>query len=526
MFIKENIKKVGNKIYTTTLLVEGYRENGKVKHNTISNLTKWPSILVDELKKIIKGGKVDLLDDLENEQGKAIGALYVLHQIAKKMGIIKVLGSSNFSKLVQVMIYGRILNQGSRLSLVSWQNDEAIPEVIGIKRFNEDQLYYAMDWLYENQDKIERDLFKHRSGKVTSNFYLYDVTSSYLEGLKNELAEYGYNRDGKRGKKQIVVGLLTDDEGMPVAIRVFKGNTQDPKTVETQLGALTKQFNVENLIFVGDRGMIKKDQQKEISSKENWYWITAITKPQINTLLKEGKIQLELLQEEIAEVVDGNIRYIIRRNPIRAGEIKNNRNDILSKFKEEVDKKNKYLKEHTRAEVSIAEKNLNSWISRRKLGDCVTISTTDRTIKFEIINENVIKKGELDGCYIIKTNVPNEIAGKEAIHSRYKDLAEVEQDFRNLKTFLLELRPIFHRKATRTRALAFIAMLALMITKFFDKETLNLGVAIEYKLRTLDRIQYTTFKLMQNIVKKIPNKLSLDQEQILSKLNISLPRFL
>ena len=328
MFIKENIKKVGNKKYTTTLLVEGYRENGKVKHSTIANLTKGPSMLIDELKKIIKGGKVDLLDDLESEQGKAIGALYVLHQIAKKIGIIKVFGNSIFSKLVQVMIYGRILNQGSRLSLVSWQNDESIEEVIGATKFNEDQLYYAMDWLYNNQYKIESDLFKLRYKSEMPNIYLYDVTSSYLEGLKNELAEYGYNRDGKKGKKQIVVGLLADSEGMPIAVRVFKGNTQDPKTVETQLEALTKQFNVKNLIFVGDRGMIKRDQQNEISSRENWYWITAITKPQINTLLREGKIQLELLTEEIAEVIDGNIRYIIRRNPIRAIDIKKNRNDI------------------------------------------------------------------------------------------------------------------------------------------------------------------------------------------------------
>jgi hypothetical protein len=162
MFIKNNIKKVGDKIYSSTLLVEGYKENGNVKHNTLANLTHWPKEVVDEFKKILKGGKVNMLDDLEEEQGKAIGAIYVFREIAREIGMIKALGNDNKARLTLAMIFGRILNQGSRFSLVSWQNDEALHEVIGLDEFNEDQLYYAMDWLYENQEQIEKKIFTYR----------------------------------------------------------------------------------------------------------------------------------------------------------------------------------------------------------------------------------------------------------------------------------------------------------------------------------------------------------------------------
>jgi transposase len=184
------------------------------------------------------------------------------------------------------------------------------------------------------------------------------------------------------------------------------------------------------------------------------------------------------------------------------------------------------LKEHPKAKEDIAKRNLMNWIARRKLRDFITVMVNERCISFNIDEGEYIKKGELDGCYAIKTNVPHDIANKEEIHGRYKDLKEVENDFRDLKTFLLEIRPIFHRKAERTRALAFIAMLALMIVRVFEKKTKELKMITAYKIKALDRIQYNKITLASKTIKKIPNKLTKIQEEILSKFKITLPRFL
>ncbi len=352
MFIKRSYKKVGKKNYSTIMLVHGFRENGKVKHKTLANMSSWPPDLISEIEKIIKGGRVDFdFENIPSEQGKSFGALYALSAIAERLGITKAFGKTKEAKLCLAMILGRILNQGSRLSLTSWQKDQSIEEVLKIPSFNEDQLYYAMDWLDENKLEIEKKIFKSRYKNEIPTFYLYDVTSSYFEGEMNELAKYGYNRDGKKGKKQIVVGLLADADGMPIAGRVFEGNTQDPKTVETQIELLAKEYGVKTLVFVGDRGMIKRDQQKQITSHKDWYFITAITKPEIEKMLNEERIQMELFTEELGATEEDGIRYILRRNPIRQNEIRKNREDIFKSFKNLIEKKNAYLKLHPRSKT-------------------------------------------------------------------------------------------------------------------------------------------------------------------------------
>jgi transposase len=527
MFVKDNIKKSGNKTYSTTLLVQGFRENGKVRHKTLANMSYWPKNIVDEIRKIVKGGKVNFFqNEINTEQGKAFGALYALYEITKRLGIEKTFGNSRNAKLCLAMILGRILNQGSRLSLVSWQNDQSIKEVLETHRFNEDQLYSAMDWLDKNNLELEKKIFKSRYKDKTPTFYLYDVTSSYFEGDQNELARYGYNRDGKKGKKQIVIGLLADAEGMPIAGRVFEGNTNDQKTVETQIELLAKEFGVKSLVFVGDRGMIKRDQQKQITSHDDWYFITAITKPEIEKMLNEKRIQMELFTEELGVIEEYGIRYILRRNPIRQSEIRKNREDIFKSFKDAVEKKNAYLISHRGSKTQTHIKLLKSWITKRKLAECLEIKESKRVISFEINKNALSEKEKLDGCYIIKTNVPPKTATVREIHDRYKDLKHVENNFRDLKTFILEVRPIFHRKATRTRGLVYIAVYALMIIKYLEKETQELNLTTQHKINTLDKINYTIFNIGDQKVKRIPNILSEEQTSILEKLKIKLPTYI
>lgn len=195
MYVVKNTKRIKNKVYTSTLLVEGYRKEGKVRHRTISNLSSWPEELVEEFKLLLKGGSITRLKDLRLKQGKSCGGLIVLYEICKRLGVLEALGRSSKGRLALLLIIGRILTQGSRLHLVSWSKDEAVEEVLGIKHFDEDSLYETLDWLSKNQGKIEDRLFQYRNKGELSDIFLYDVTSSYLEGKKNELGAYGYNRE-------------------------------------------------------------------------------------------------------------------------------------------------------------------------------------------------------------------------------------------------------------------------------------------------------------------------------------------
>ena len=223
MFIQRIHKKTAKKTYTSVVLMENYREGKKVKHRIISNLSKWSPELISGFEKLLKGEKITTISDLNLSQGKSVGGIFAVSEIAKQLGIKQALGYSEQSKFTMVQIAGRILSQGSRNYLAGeWKLSQAIDKVFKINDFSKYDLYKNLDWISENQDKIEKKLFAYRNKKEKiKDVFLYDVTSSYLEGSKNELAEYGYNRDKKRGKKQIVIGLLTDDKGYPISVEVF-----------------------------------------------------------------------------------------------------------------------------------------------------------------------------------------------------------------------------------------------------------------------------------------------------------------
>ena len=321
MFIQKIHKKTKTKTYTSVVLMENYREGKKVKHRIISNLSKWPKELIAGLDAILKGRKITTIDDLELSLGKSFGGILAVSEIAKRLGIKQALGNSKQAKLALFQIAGRIISQGSRNYLANqWAKSQAIEKIFKLNNFTEDPLYANLAWLSKNQRTIERKLYEYRNKrKPTKEIFLYDVTSSYLEGDKNELGAFGYNRDKKKGKKQIVIGLLTDKEGYPLSVEVFKGNTGDTKTVSSQLEKLKDNFGVERVIFVGDKGMVKSAQIEEITSSQyKWNYLTTITKQQIRTLLDENIIELELFDKDIIEVkAKGNTRYILRRKDIK-----------------------------------------------------------------------------------------------------------------------------------------------------------------------------------------------------------------
>jgi len=295
---------------------------------------------------------------------------------------------------------------------------------------------------------------------------LYDVTSSYLEGTHNALAAFGYNRDGKKGKLQIVIGLLCDEDGSPVSIEVFPGNTQDPRTVAAQVEKLKGRFGVTAITFVGDRGMLK-GQQVEDLAQHGCHYITAITKPQIDKLLRTGALQMDLFDQALAEVLtEEGIRYVLRRNPMRAQEVRDTRHAKLATLQAHVAKQNHYLTDHPRANAQGARQKLVAWAEKLHIVNWVELILEERVLTLTVNASAQQEAAKLDGCYVLKTDLTPVQVPKETVHDRYKDLASVEQAFRTCKTAHLEVRPLFLRREERTRAHAFVVMLAYQIIRY------------------------------------------------------------
>ena len=394
-------------------------------------------------------------------QGASIGAVFALHSIATRLGFVKFLGKDRSAKLALWQVYARIIAQGSRLSAVRLAAQHAACEVLDLEIFDEDDLYENLDWLAENQEEIEDKFFFRKTHQEANQLFLYDITSSYMEGDINEYADYGYNRDGKKGKKQIVIGLITDVSGDPVSIQVFRGNTSDSKTVADQVNKCCERFKVVCATFVGDRGMIKGPQIKAFP--EGFHYITSLTKPQIVKLLNDGKIQMSCFCNDVVEIIDGNVRYILRRNPVRQQEIQDNRESKSESIQKKVLEENEYLKTHPKASVAAAIKRVVAKIKKLKINKWVKCEAHEREIAISRDTQVLAKESELDGCYVIKTDLPTKILGSTPhnIHDRYKDLSKVEWAFRTMKTTHLELRPHYVRKSSRTEGHVFVVMLVL-----------------------------------------------------------------
>jgi transposase len=367
-------------------------------------------------------------------------------------------------------------------------------DVLGIDAsFTEDDLYANLDWLCENQIRIEQRLFKRRYPDKNPQLFLYDVTSSYLEGMHNELAAFGYNRDGKKGKKQIVVGLLCDDLGYPLSIEVFKGNTSDVKTMPQQIKKVAERFGGSDVTFVGDRGMIKCTVIDLLEQHDGFHYITALTVPQIETLMKNGLIQLSLFDNDVVEVSDQqtDIRYILRRNPVRAQEFARSRQEKRLTIERMIKEKNLYLQEHAKAQLDVAQREVYAKIGKLKLDAWLSVMTAERTLTLATSEEALTEESKLDGCYVIKTDLKKEVAKTQMVHDRYKDLALVEWAFRTSKTFELEMRPINVRKASRTRGHVFVIMLAYMIAKDLRHAWGGIDLKVEEALNELSTLCLT-----------------------------------
>jgi transposase len=517
MFVDSCTYKANGKTYTRHLLRESFREKGKVRHRTLANLSNASDEEIRAIKLALRNkhqleqlGNID--QDIDVKQGLSVGAVVTLWQLAQRMGLVKALGSSQNAKRALWQVFARVIDQGSRLSAVRLATSHAACDVLALDAFNEDDLYQNLDWLAENQARIEDQLFGSRYGQQKPELYLYDVTSSYFEGVCNELAAFGYNRDGKRGKMQVVYGMLCDATGVPVSISAFDGNTTDTKTFGLQIHKVAQRFGGAAVTLVGDRGMIKGPQIEQLQAEKDheFHYITAITKPQIETLLKQGVVQLELFDEQVAEVTtDDGLRYVLRRNPTRAAEMAETRQSKYAALKQLVKEQNAYLAEHPRASVAVAQRKVeakwkklrlpavdvkvdgakadNEKADNEKADDpkADNVKADGRSLLLSKQQEAWDESAKLDGCYCLKTDLLEETASKEVIHDRYKDLSQVEWAFRTSKTVHLQARPVYVRLATRTRGHLFVLMLGYLLVQELSRCWRSLDITVEEGLDEL-----------------------------------------
>ena len=471
MYVEEIKKKQGKKVYRTFLVRESYKEKGKVKHRTIANLSHLPEALIIQIKTALaKEGSSLLSDDLELMDSREYGASFSFLELAKRLELDKYLYSRHeqWRNDLMAMIVGRIVFQGSKLHLSNISRDSALWELCGHAnnaKINVDKHCYApMDRLLERQSSIQKQLAKKhlRDGCLI----LYDITNTWLEGdyVDSELVDYGLGKGGKKGYKQVAIGLIADRRGCPVAIEVFNGRTSDQATVKEQAQNLARFYGVREIVFAGDRGMLTPKRIEELSEL-GFKTLTALTHPQISKLLEHNVIQTELFDERhIEEIVDPynpEIRYMLCKNPYTMRKERATRESLIQKVNSKLDEISKVRRKREQKNVCA---RVGALFGKYKIGKFYEWSVSEKGVLEWSLNKELIEREKaLDGCYIVRTDTSPENMNSEEAVAGYKSLAGLEKAFRNLKTVSLEIRPVYHKKDDRIRAHVFICMLAYYI---------------------------------------------------------------
>lgn len=522
-------KSPRGQVYTRHLLRTSFREGGKVKKETIANLSHCSDEEIAAIKLALRHkSNIKELGTLSNDvtihQGSSFGATYVLNEMAKKIGLSKALGNSQEGKLALWQVLARVMDQGSRLSAVRLAQRHNATSILDIRGFNEDHLYKNLDWISENQSMIEQSLIEHRGDK-NEEYYLYDITSSYLEGEYNELANWGYNRDKKNGKMQIVVGLLCNSHGVPLSVEVFEGNTTDCTTVGDQMSKISDRWGCKAITLVGDKGMIQGPQIESIESS-GYNFITTIAKAQIEKLVVAAGYQTTLIDEDLLEIIVDGYRYIMRRNPIQEAKTSEKRDQLVRCIEQATITQNTYLGNHPKANISVAMRKVNEKIEKYKLGKFLSVIKDDKSRKLTLVTDESkkIEASKLDGCYAMKTNISSDILPKEAVQEKYKALSLVEDAFRCSKTEMLELRPIHVRLEKRTRGHVFVVMLSYLIIKELEKAWKDFDITVQEGIDELKCFQTVDLAVKGKSMTRtvpVPNK---SIKLLFDKLNIVIPK--
>jgi transposase len=467
MYLEKIRRTHGKKQYVSTLIRESYRDKGKVKHRTIANISKLPAFVIKGIEALFNDAdaKFQKLESLDVTNSREFGASNAFMDLAKQLMLDKIIYSRKtaWRQDVLAMMIGRILYQGSKLHLTQLHYDSILWELAGyhgsVCPDVEKHCYESLDRLLERQAAIQKELAKKHLSH--GSIILYDITSSYLEGAyeESDLVSFGYSRDCKRRHEQIVIGLLTNEIGCPVAVEVFSGNTSDQTTVLTQAEKLVNDYQIKDVILVGDRGMLTSKRIEEVNHL-GYKTLTVLNRPQLRELKQLGVITTDhFSSKEVTEIQDPtnqSVRYFLCKNPEREAESQETRNALIEKTKEVLEK----IAANPKGTEQKRCAQIGKVLAKYKVGKFFTWSFKNKKLVYQLEQDKVADDELLDGCYVVRTD--SRLTKEEAIR-RYKDLAHVERAFRNIKTMSLEIRPVYHQLDRRIKAHVFLCMLAYYI---------------------------------------------------------------
>ena len=458
------------------LLRESYREGGRVKKRTLANLSHLSDATIEGLRRVLRGDTVVAPDDAFTiERSRPHGHVAAVVGTIKKLGVDRLLASRRSPERDRAvaLIAARVLAPDSKLAtaraLDAHSATSTLGEMLGLETVEAEDLYAAMDWLEARQAKIEKALAERHLHDGT--LVLYDVSSSYFEGRTCPLAAIGHPRDRKKGKLQIVFGLLCNAEGCPVAVEVYAGNTGDPTTLKDQIDKVRTRFGLSRVVFVGDRGLLTSARiREELAPVEGLDWVSALRTEQIRKLAEGGgPLQMSLFDEaDLAEITHPDFpgeRLVVCKNPLLAVERARKREDLLQATERELEKVATATRREKRALRGKDQIGLRvgKVLGRFKMAKHFEMTITDTAFTYGRKQKAIDAEAALDGIYVLRTSVPKEVLGAEDTVRAYKDLAKVERAFRCLKTVDLHVRPIHHRLVPRVRAHVFLCMLAYYV---------------------------------------------------------------
>jgi hypothetical protein len=469
MHVVTNTVRRGGRVYTSTLLRRSYREGGKVKKETLANLSHLPQEAIDAVRRILRGeALVGVEEAFVIERSLPAGHVRAALVMARRLELLRLLDreSSRERDLCMAMICQQALAPASKLAAARALGQSTLGSELGVEDASEDDLYAALDWLLARQQRIEDRLARRhlRDGELV----LYDVSSSYFEGRTCPLAKLGYSRDGKRGTLQIVYGLLCDRAGRPITVEVFSGELHDDKTLPAQINKLKHRFGLKTVIVVADRGMVTKANLELMAEAGGVGWITALKAPQIKKLATSGQLQLSLFdQTNLAEITSDdypNERLVVCRNPLVAAERARKRQELLAATERDLDQIAERVKRGTLSGADEIGLAVGPALKRHRVKKHFAIQITDTSFTYERKHDQITAEAALDGFYVLRTSVPADTLPTDEVVRAYKGLEEVERAFGTFKGPELEIRPIHHRLEDRVRAHVLLCMLAYYLT--------------------------------------------------------------
>lgn len=458
--------------YTCYLLRRSFRdEHGRPRKETLANLSALPDDAITALRKILKGATlVDAQEAFQTERSVPHGDVAAAHVMAAKLGLRALLGPARAEReIAYALILSRAVRPESKLSTAGWwaAGDTTLGIDLGVAGVSTDEIYTAMDWLVSGQRRIEKGLAaRHlRAGGIA----MFDLSSSWVEGTQCELAAFGHSRDGKRGRKQIEYGLLTDPVGRPIAVEVFSGNTGDPVSFTTAITRVRDDFGIANLIMVGDRGMITKTRIAELRQLPGMDWVTALRAPAIARLARDnGPLQMSLFDEHnLAEITHPEYpgeRLICCRNPVLATDRARKRQELLAATAKDLAAIKQAVDTGKLTGADKIGERVGKVIGKHKVAKHFIREVTDTSFTYTRDEEKIAAEAAFDGIYVIRTSVPASTLDSADTVTAYKNLKHVERDFRITKTDDLDLRPIYHYLENRVRAHVLICVLAAYLT--------------------------------------------------------------